>query len=238
VPESIAHQTVAELGGSGSILARQRREHERLDVLLTRLNISSGTEQEATLTELGRLVFPHAFAEEAVLWPLARRTLPDGGELTLQVEKEHQEINELWTRLETTPHDDPERGRLVERITVLLQQDARDEEDALLPRLQEKLSTQELRRAGRAWDSVRRIAPTRPHPVVARRPPGNVLSALPLTLLDRTRDRLDGIARRSDGRVGTLAQSVSRRLAGTAGAVEKLPPMASGEDPDTASGRT
>ena len=62
-----------------------------------------------------------------------RRLPPDGLALTLRVEREHQEVNELWTRL------------------------------------------------GLAWEAVRRTAPTRPQPLVSRRPPGNALAALPLT---------------------------------------------------------
>jgi hypothetical protein len=34
---SIAHQTVDELGGPGSVLVRQRRDHEELDRLLQEL---------------------------------------------------------------------------------------------------------------------------------------------------------------------------------------------------------
>ena len=35
-------------------------------------------EQLPVLIDLYRLVFPHAFAEESVLWPVMRRVLPDG----------------------------------------------------------------------------------------------------------------------------------------------------------------
>ena len=102
----------------------------------------------------------------------------------------------------------------------------------LLPNLQEKLSPRQSRMLGIAWAAVRRIAPTRPHPVVARRPPGNVLSALPLTILDRGRDRVEAMAERG----GVAASALSRldaALAGTSHAVEHLPGMSRGEDPST-----
>jgi hypothetical protein len=80
-------------------------------------------------------VFPHAFAEEAVLWPVIRSALPDGHELTLQVEREHQRINELVDQLERAPLGSHAwRVALAETI-ALLRQDVRDEEDVLLPRL-------------------------------------------------------------------------------------------------------
>lgn len=83
---SIADQTDDELGGPGSVLVRQRRDHVELDRLLHELDGATGTAQEEVLTRIDRLVFSHAFAEETVLWPVLRRVLPDGDALTLQVE--------------------------------------------------------------------------------------------------------------------------------------------------------
>jgi hypothetical protein len=177
-------------------------------------------------------VFSHAFAEEAVLWPTLRRLLPDGEALTLRVEQEHQEVNELVVALEEAGHG-PERQRLLDRLVEVLREDVRDEEDELLPRLQERADTRDLVRLGWAWEAVRRTAPTRPHPVVARRPPGNTLSALPLSAIDRTRDLVDRAARRSGLPARERLRATSGVLARMAGAVEQLPPMKRGEHPST-----
>jgi hemerythrin superfamily protein len=235
---SIADQSVEEMGGPTSVLTRQRRDHARLAELLHAVRTTTGDEQEEALTQMCRLVFPHAFAEEAVLWPAMRRALPDGEALTLEVEREHQEINELVSAVERSRPGDPGRDELIERALVLLDEDVRDEEDELFPRLQAVLGPRELRRLGVAWELVRRTAPTRPHPVVARRPPGNVLSALPLSAIDRSRDLLDRAARRAPEPVGSGSRAASRMLAVAAGAVERLPPMQRGEDPSTRPGRT
>ena len=234
---TIADQTEAELGGRGSVLSRQRRDHVALDELLDRCSTTSGDEQLEVLNRIYRLVFPHAFAEEAVLWPALRRSVPDGEALTLQVEQEHQEINELVTTLERSKPGDPGRDVLLAQVVGLLRADVRDEEDLLLPRLQQHLDEASLRRLGRSWALVRRVAPTRPHPVVARRPPGNVLSALPLTVVDRSRDALDRVGRR--GAAGAAgARAASAALAAVAGAIEHLPGMSRGERPSTKPGRT
>lgn len=235
---SIAEQDEAALGGNMSILVRQKRDHVELDRLIHRLEATSGEAQDEVLTEMFRLVFPHAFAEEAVLWPVARRVLPDGEQITLEIEREHQEVNELVVSLERTSATDPvdsgERRRLLDRLVTVLREDVRDEEDTLLPRLQAELDTRELVRLGWTWETVRRTAPTRPHPVVARRPPGNVLSALPLSALDRTRDHVDRAARRSaEGPARRRWEGASRGLARVAGAVEHLPGMNRGDRSDT-----
>ena len=233
MPRSIAHQTVDELGGPGSVLVRQRRDHIDLDRLLHELDGTEGAAQEEVLTRIDRLVFSHAFAEESVLWPVMRRVLPDGEELTLRIEEEHQEVNELVSALEEGGLDDPQRPARLARLVVVLREDVRDEEDLLFPRLQETVDRAELNRLGRRWDLVRRISPTRPHPTVSRRPPGNALSALPLTLLDRTRDVVDAGARRVPDRLAPAGRAVSRALASVAGVVERTPFARHGDQPAT-----
>ena len=197
---SIADQDADALGGRLSILVRQKRDHERLESLLQLLESTADTQaQDRVLRRIARLVFPHAFAEESVLWPQLRRSVAGGEEWTLRVELEHQEVNELWVELESLPHTDPERPDVLRRLVHVLREDVRDEEDELLPALQATSSVARLRALGVAWEAVRRTAPTRPHPVVSRRPPGNALAGLPLTVLDRTRDRVESAARARPG---------------------------------------
>jgi hemerythrin superfamily protein len=234
VPRSIAHQTVDELGGAGSVLARQRADHVELDRLLHELDGSTGSAQVEVLGKIDRLVFSHAFAEETVLWPVLRRVLPDGDALTLQVEKEHQEVNELVSAIEVDGPGDPRRPARLARLVEVLREDVRDEEDVLFPRLQEAVSAEELRRLGRSWELMRRLSPTRPHPTVSRRPPGNALSGLPLTVLDRTRDLVDAGVRRAPVQLAPVGVAVSKGLAALAGLVERVPLSRTGDKPPTA----
>ena len=230
---SIADQSVEELGGPGSVLVRQRRDHIQLDRLLHELEGTTGRAQEEVLTRIDRLVFSHAFAEESVLWPVMRRVLPDGEELTLRIEQEHQEVNELVSELETLRQDDPWRAQRLSRLVEVLREDVRDEEDVLFPRVQERLDPHELRALGRRWELVRRISPTRPHPTVSRRPPGNALSGLPLTVLDRARDLVDAGVRRAPEQLVPVGATVSKGLAGLAALVERAPLSRTGDEPPT-----
>ncbi len=104
----------------------------------------------------------------------------------------------------------------------------------MFPRLQERLDPAELRRLGRRWEVMRRISPTRPHPTVSRRPPGNALSGLPLSLLDRSRDAVDTVVRRVPERFAPAGEAVSRGLAAVAGLIERTPPARRGDGPPTA----
>jgi hemerythrin superfamily protein len=226
------------MGGARSVLARQTRDHIELDRLIRAVDESSSSQRQEYLNQLCRLVFSHAFAEESVLWPAIRRWVPEGEQLTLEIEREHQEINELFTKLETLDVDSEEFERLWgPRVVRLLREDVRDEEDRLLPMLQRGVNQRTVVQLGWAWQAVRNVSPTRPHPVVARRPPGNARAATPLTILDRSRDQLDRVSRRSSGQLSSLTRKVSMALARVAGSIEHVPPFTRGEDPSTHSGR-
>jgi hemerythrin superfamily protein len=236
-PRSIAVQSVGELGGPTSLLTRQRADHARLDRLMAQAWVTEaggGRAHQVALRAVARLVCTHAFAEEAVLFPAARRVLPEGDPLTLHIERDHQQVNELMNSLDTSDSRDPGHAELMRRTFAVLHDDVRTEEDELLPRLQERLGHRELRLLGWQWELLRRLSPTRPHPTVSRRPPGQTLSALPLTVLDRCRDRLQRCDEQTAGRVAPLLVIADRLLATASGAVERLPVMRKGERPETA----
>jgi hypothetical protein len=64
---------------------------------------------------------------------------------------------------------------------------------------------------------------------VSRRPPGNVVSGVPLTLLDRTRDLIDRGVNRAPERLVPAGRAVSRGLAALAGLVERMPLSRTGD---------
>jgi hemerythrin superfamily protein len=235
---STADDSVTDLAGRGSVLARQKRDHVELNRLLEQVQRTRDDEQGEVLTQMWRLVFRHAYAEETVLWPAMRATLPDGDALTLHVEQEHQEINELAAALDHPEPPVAERQELIRRVIDLLRQDVRDEEDLLLPRLAQAMSTRQLHSLGLTWELVRRVAPTRPHPRVSRRPPGNALAALPLAMLDHSRDAFDRVARSSRGAPRGAAIRASQLLASAAAVVERTAALRQGEDPSTHARRT
>jgi len=238
VAKSVAEQSLSEMGGALSVLTRQREDHARLELLLHELDDSTGAAQEKVLAKVCRLVFPHGFAEEAVLWPALRRSFADGHDLTLEVEKEHQQINELVKSLQFGYPSDPERQQVINQLIALLRQDVRDEEDVLLARLQEALTAGQLRRLGVVWELVRRMAPTRAHPVISRRPPGNVLAALPLSFLDRCQDRMDWLVRRTPSLIAEPLRRSSQAAGRLSSHIECLTPLRRGEDPSTRASST
>jgi hemerythrin superfamily protein len=120
-----------------------------------RETLDRGDEREhaRALRAVARLVFTHAFAEEAVLFPAARRVLPEGDPLTLRIESDHQEVDDVVSDLDGSSRSDPDHAGLVERAFAVLDHDVRTEEDELLPRLQQLLSRRRLQVLGLGWSS-------------------------------------------------------------------------------------
>lgn len=188
---SLADQDETQLGGVRSLLVRQQRDHQRLRALLERLTPSAGPAQDELLREIYRVVFPHVFADESVLWPVVRKELPYGETLVQQMDDERDDVNELVGRLQDEGLEVSQRSRLLDRLRKVLLEAVRHEEDVLLPALQSRVAMGRLRQLGIAWEVVRRAAPTRPHRILVRHRASNSLALLPLTLLDRSRDLLE-----------------------------------------------
>lgn len=203
---SVAEQSEEERGGPDSILSRQSRDHADLDALMTAYDRTADAGERARIVaELADRALRHAFAEETVLFPAYRRYLGDDEQLTAHIEGDHQFVNDALQQLQSADPADPDYDRTVRRTFEVIRHDAHDEEDDLLPRLQQVAGVEELRAIGGAWEVQRRVAPTRPHPDVPRRPPGNVLASLPLAVSDRAKDVVTGTSRLAAARRGRVA---------------------------------
>lgn len=147
-----------------------------------------------------------------MLWPVMRRALPDGTNSPLEVEHENQEVDELVTRLENLDLADPAPETLLDRIP---------QSCARCPRRGGRVPAAPPgrhrpghgARAGRVL-GARAAHRTNPGlPGVARRPPGKVLAALPLSEVNRRRDPFDvpsAMVRREPRRHREGADAASR----------------------------
>ncbi|NIZ92613.1 hemerythrin domain-containing protein, partial [Kineococcus rubinsiae] len=191
---SVAEQSEEQRGGRRSILSRQSHDHADLDALMHAYDAEPDAGKRGEIVaELAERALRHAFAEETVLFPAYRRHLPDDADLTAHIEGDHQQINEMLEQLQTADPQAPDYDALVREAFAVIRHDAHDEEDELLPRLQQVASPAQLRAIGTAWEASRRTSPTRPHPRIPRRPPGNALAGIPLAVSDRVKDGVDHV---------------------------------------------
>lgn len=134
----------------------------------------------------------HSVAEEQHMYPAAREVLPDGDSVADHELEEHAEAERVMKDLDGVEATDPKFDELLGKLMSDIRHHIEDEEQNLLPRLQEACSREQLEDLGEKVLRAKKMAPTRPHPSSPDKPPANKLLAPGAGLVDRLRDALSG----------------------------------------------
>ncbi|MBM0277280.1 hemerythrin domain-containing protein [Micromonospora tarensis] len=169
-------------------------DHGAVEAILVELETRQGTAAhrrhlaDVVIAELVR----HAVAEEAYVYPIARKALPDGNEIADREIAEHADAERTMKELESVDPSDPRFEELLGQLTGAIRQHVREEENELFPRLRAATAREELVDAVAKVTMIKQLGPTRPHPGRPERPVANKLLAPGIGLVDRLRDALTG----------------------------------------------
>jgi hemerythrin superfamily protein len=173
---------------------------------------ASARQRRAVVETVIRELSKHAALEELMVYPTARKALPDGQQEIDEHLAEHMGVKKLLLTLDQLPtadghgntYPDGHRGgegdeRVLERMDQLMAELQRaveehiaEEEGLMFPKLRAALDQQTLDDLGRALDKAKHTAPTRPHPNAPDKPPVLAMAAPIANVYDRLRDRLQG----------------------------------------------
>jgi hemerythrin superfamily protein len=182
-------QHVPEHSDDDDVLVELTKDHDEMREMFTALRGSvPGEEQQETVRRLTVEVVKHAVAEETHLYPLMRKVLPGGGELTDHEIDEHAQVEELLKKLEKLDPTDAEYQPTLNKVMDDLEHHARDEEANVFPELRSTLPESELLKLGNRIRRTKKLAPTHPHPAAPDIPPWNKLAGPMAGLVDRARD--------------------------------------------------
>ncbi|MEH0937834.1 hemerythrin domain-containing protein [Micromonospora psammae] len=183
--EATAHQDVVD------VLTADHREFEAIFVELeSRQGTPEHRRQLADVVIAG--LVRHSVAEEAYVYPTARKTLPDGDQVAEHEISEHADAERTMKELESLDPSDPRFDELLGHLASTIRHHVQDEEADLFPRLRAACAAEELVELAGKVEAVKKTAPTRPHPAAPDRPPANKLLAPGAGLVDRMRDALSG----------------------------------------------
>jgi hemerythrin-like domain-containing protein len=172
------------------ILTQDHREVESMFVELEALRGASDSDATRRRKDLVDQVtielVRHSVAEEAEVYPLVRDRI-DVAEAE-QAKHEHAEAEETMKRLDGLDGDDPEFASALETLMTEIREHVAEEESEMFPRLRATFSEQELIELGAKVESVKKMAPTRPHPSAPDAPPGDKLLGPVTGMFDRLRD--------------------------------------------------
>jgi hemerythrin superfamily protein len=166
-------------------------DHRMVEQLFRDYHASASDRQRRGVVELlVRELSKHAALEEMLLYPLARKVLPDGDREVDEHLSEHMAVKKTLLALDRLDEGDPRADELVADLYREVEEHVREEEGTLMPRLREAVSQEELDRLGEQIARAKRGAPTRPHPHAPVQPPALTLAAPMAAAYDRFRDRV------------------------------------------------
>jgi Hemerythrin HHE cation binding domain. len=180
-------RTMPETMGESDVIDLLQRQHALIRDLFDEVERSSGTERREAFQRLVRLLAVHETAEEEIVHPYARRTLPGGVDVVDERLAEEREAKELLQRMDQAGVDDPNFMTNLERLRVAVIAHARAEERYEFLQLRAHTTEAERRTMAAGVKAAEAMAPTHPHPGTESATK-NVLIGTPMAMFDRVRD--------------------------------------------------
>ncbi|GLP69781.1 hemerythrin [Streptomyces sp. TUS-ST3] len=169
------------------VVALLMRQHGDIRNLFDEVEGTTGDERRAAFRNLVRLLAVHETAEEEVVRPFTRTSVPDGAMVADERLAEEREAKELLSRLDGMDTDDPKFLSELRTLRLDVMKHARAEERYEFNHIRRHADKARLGAMATALKAAEAVAPTRPHPGTESAAENMTLG--PVTaLVDRTRD--------------------------------------------------
>jgi hemerythrin superfamily protein len=172
------------------VLTHDHREVEQMFAELQSLAGAQGDAERKRRKDLVDQVtielVRHSVAEEAEVYPRVKEKVSDAE--AERAKHEHAEAEETMKRLEKLQPDDPGFDTELATLMQEVRQHVAEEEGEMFPHMRQTFTPDELVEMGAKVESVKKMAPTRPHPTAPDAPPGDKILGPVTGLLDRMRD--------------------------------------------------
>jgi hemerythrin superfamily protein len=183
-------ETMPETDAVGLLL----RQHEEIRRLFRAVEKSSGAQREEAFERLRRLLAVHETAEEQVVHPLIRRSVPYGEQIVDARLAEERQGKRMLRDLERMGTSDPSFTPMFARFSAAVLEHAEREEREEFPALRRR-GQAELRGLAAAIKAAEAMAPTHPHPGVES-VTANMVFGVFAAVADRAGDVLRRVTRR------------------------------------------
>jgi hemerythrin-like domain-containing protein len=178
-------------------------DHREFDRIFTELERLRGRMESDVLTRKRELVdevtiglVKHSVAEETQVYPRVEKQV-DKGEAEHSKE-EHAEAEETMKRLERMDPADPGFDDAVAELIREIRHHVEHEESRMFTELRATFSRDELVEMAQQVETVKKIAPTRAHPMTPNEPGIRMAVGPVASLLDHLRDAVSGRGKHSD----------------------------------------
>ena len=176
------------------LLTTDHREFERI---FQQLETLRGATDEQSVQRKRQLVdevtiglVKHSVAEETQVYPQVQKKIDK--EEAEHSKEEHAEAEKTMKRLERMDADDPEFDGAVAELIREIRHHVQEEEGRMFPELRASFSREELVKMAEKVEGVKKLAPTRAHPLTPNEPGIRTLVGPVASLLDHLRDAVSG----------------------------------------------
>ena len=114
-------------------------DHRTVEALLERYRSATNEAKRPLLDEITRDLTKHMDAEESVLYPLLRTSIPRGEELMAEAVEEHKKAKGLLAELQSTEAGSFDMDSRVATLRGAIQHHVREEEGTIFPEMQKSL---------------------------------------------------------------------------------------------------
>jgi hemerythrin-like domain-containing protein len=178
-------------------------DHRDFDRIFRELEQLRGRTDEESLRRKRELVddvtiglVKHSVAEETQVYPRVEKQVDK--EEAEHSKEEHAEAEETMKRLERMDADDPGFDAAVQELIGEIRHHVEHEESRMFTELRASFSHDELVEMAEKVESVKKIAPTRPHPMTPNEAGIRTAVGPVASLLDHLRDAVSGRGKHSD----------------------------------------
>ncbi|QIP87848.1 hemerythrin domain-containing protein [Streptomyces sp. Tu 2975] len=178
-------------GQDTDVVALLMRQHGDIRNLFDEVEATTGQERRDAFHRLVRLLAVHETAEEEVVHPFARRSIPGGEQVVEDRLAEEKAAKEILVQLDDVDTDDPQFMPRLVQLRTDVQQHARAEERYEFAHIRRSTDAKQLAAMAKAVKAAEAMAPTRPHPGVESGA-ANVALGPVAALMDRTKDAVRG----------------------------------------------
>ena len=178
--------TVNENAGAIEILVAQ---HNQIKELFSMVETSTGETQQREFDHLRALLAVHETAEEEVIRPITRKSIPNGDAVADARLEEENEAKEVLAKLEKLGTGSAEFMPQFREFKKSVLAHAEHEEHEEFVGLRSAKTPEALRKLGKRIKMAEQMAPTHPHPSV-KSTTANYLAGPFAAMLDKVRDKM------------------------------------------------
>lgn len=163
-------------------------DHAKVRALFDSLATATGSERESLFAELRQDLVQHEVAEEEIVRPLTRQSVPQGGAIADARVDEEAHAETLLAKLEKADVGSGDWDELLAELRKGVLAHAEREEDEEFPALRANVPADRLDKLGAVLELAKQAAPTHPHPATPNTATANLLLGPLAAVTDRARD--------------------------------------------------